>query len=249
MRGLNLPKFEAEGVGGGGTGTWRDQLADEYKGDAELAGFNNITELARGFKERGDKLSSFEPIPDEYSFNTDSFEVGDLEYDVGERQTATAGLAKELGLNQTQAQKLLDFIVGEELTGMREDAEANADAAKDAEAEGKAKRDACEAELREAWGDDFDANLKTFVDVATKFWPKEFQQLMADTGIGNNATFIKGLTEIGKAMSEDTLIVGDTPGAEAGDDGDVNYEAMADADYGDTTPARGLSHPEGNVGS
>lgn len=106
-------------------------------------------------------------------------------------------VAKELNLNQTQAQRLIDLE------------------SKRAEASQNAMQEAFETQ-QEQWvkelkddkefgGDNFDRNMGLAVKVVNKFGDPELKEVLNSSGMGNNPALAKMFNKIGKAISEDSL--------------------------------------------
>jgi len=126
-----------------------------------------------------------------------------------ELMTSFAGVAKELGLSQEQAQKLVDLQ------------------AKSAVGGEKARAEALEAALTkqsEAWvneiksdpefgGDKFEATLATASKAMQTFGSPELRGLLNESGLGNHPELIKLFHRIGAGISEDSLVM---PGNNAG---------------------------------
>lgn len=104
-------------------------------------------------------------------------------------------LFKELGLNQEQAQKLVDFQV------------------KQVEASGQKQADAFNQQLndwltdakadKEFGGDAFDKNVAIAKSGVDAFGTPEFKQLLDDTGLGNHPEIIRFMVKVGKLTQED----------------------------------------------
>jgi hypothetical protein len=111
--------------------------------------------------------------------------------------TEFSEVAKELNLNQSQAQRLIDLE------------------SKRAEASQQAMQEAFETQ-QEQWvkelkddkdfgGDSFDSNLGLAVKVINKFGGPELKEVLDTSGMGNNPELVKMFNKIGKAISEDSL--------------------------------------------
>jgi hypothetical protein len=116
--------------------------------------------------------------------------------------------AKELGLTQAQAQKLVDLQAETAAAGETGREEFLAQAL-------KAQSDAWVNEIKsdpELGGAKFDATVSTAVKAISTFFGDDFRQLLNDSGIGNNPALIRGMHKIGLAISEDKLVI---PGSDA----------------------------------
>lgn len=139
-----------------------------------------------------------EGAPDAYAdFTTDE----GFELDAGVLSDFQA-LAKELNLSQASAQKLID------LQGKLEAARATgAQQAITAQAETWAKAVENDAELG---GEHFEATRETAAKAIQQFGSPELRQLLNETGLGNHPELVRFCQRIGKALSEDNLVLGGT---------------------------------------
>lgn len=117
-------------------------------------------------------------------------------------------VAKELGLTQAEAQKLVDLQAKTAAAGETGREEFLAQAL-------KTQSDAWVNEIKsdpELGGAKFDATVSTAVKAISTFFGDDFRQLLNDSGIGNNPALIRGMHKIGLAISEDKLVI---PGSDA----------------------------------
>lgn len=117
-------------------------------------------------------------------------------------------VAKELGLTQAQAQKLVDLQAKTAAAGENGREEFLAQAL-------KTQSDAWVNEIKsdpELGGAKFDATVSTAVKAISTFFGDDFRQLLNDSCIGNNPALIRGMHKIGLAISEDKLVI---PGSDA----------------------------------
>lgn len=117
-------------------------------------------------------------------------------------------VAKELGLTQAQAQKLVDLQAKTAAAGETGREEFLAQAL-------KTQSDTWVNEIKndpELGGAKFDATVSTAVKAISTFFGDDFRQLLNDSGIGNNPALIRGMYKIGLAISEDKLVI---PGSDA----------------------------------
>lgn len=117
-------------------------------------------------------------------------------------------VAKEYGLTQAQAQKLVDLQAKTAAAGETGRAEFLEQAL-------KAQSDKWVNEIKsdpELGGAKFDATVSTAVKAISTFFGDDFRQLLNDSGIGNNPALIRGMHKIGLAISEDKLVI---PGSDA----------------------------------
>ena len=111
-----------------------------------------------------------------------------------------APLAKEFGLTQEQAQKLVDVAAGlvDRTTKTAEGVHADTikkwadDSRNDAEVGGK----------------DFDANLAVAISAIDKFGDDELKQILDASGFGNHPAVVRLFYRVGKAASNDTFVSG-----------------------------------------
>lgn len=109
-------------------------------------------------------------------------------------------LAKELNLSQENAQKLVTYYVKTLETEFKAQA---------AEFEGRTEKWLTEAKKdKEYGGTKFDENLKTANSPLTKFFSPAALQALAETGLNRHPEIIRGFFKIGKAIGEDSLVVG-----------------------------------------
>ncbi len=143
----------------------------------------------------------------------------------------TAAIARELGLDNPAAQKVLDSFSavlaadiaaeekawkpGEGSAWIARDAEWKADALKDAEIGGTPDKLAANVDK---------ANL-----VIAKFFDPSVAEFLKVSGLGSKKEFIKGLAKIGRSMSEGTMVLGSPPA--------VSQKSHADILYGGTATA------------
>lgn len=117
-------------------------------------------------------------------------------------------VAKELGLTQAQAQKLVDLQAKTAAAGETGREEFLAQAL-------KTQSDTWVNEIKndpELGGAKFDATVSTAVKAISTFFGDDFRQLLNDSGIGNNPALVRGMHKIGLAISEDKLVI---PGSDA----------------------------------
>ena len=111
-------------------------------------------------------------------------------------------IAKDLGLNQEQAQKLVDMYSTWQKT--QADAQTNDSVALHKE---WGERLAADTEVG---GPDLDKNLGFAGRVLDKFGTDEVRAVFNESGIGNHPAMVKMFIQIGKSLSEDTLDSGES---------------------------------------
>ncbi|WP_454911126.1 hypothetical protein [Stutzerimonas chloritidismutans] len=115
------------------------------------------------------------------------------------------GIAKELGIPQEAAQKLIDLQAS--LETKRSAAAEQAQAAQKQQWADQIKADP------ELGGANFDKTVETAVKAVEKYGTPELRTLLNETGLGNNPLMVKFCHAIGKALSEDGLVMGGTQSA------------------------------------
>lgn len=114
----------------------------------------------------------------------------------------TVNIAKELGLAQDKAQKLIDYEANQRKLAMEESQKDQTELIKQRKHEWlqAAQKD------KEIGGD---ALMKTHIPQAQKayiqFGTAQFKELLDTTGLGNNPEFIRVFSRIGQAISEDVF--------------------------------------------
>lgn len=114
------------------------------------------------------------------------------------------GLFKELGLPQDKAQAVLEKLL--EIDQARQPTLEQVQQAQ-LQAITKLNEDwgkQCR-ELPEIGGENYDASLKTCLNVITRFATPELREVLTYSGLGSNPHFFKFIHAIGSAMSQDTL--------------------------------------------
>lgn len=143
-------------------------------------------------KPEGGKPEEKQPETLEY---TDFSLPEGLQYDQA-IATEFKSVAKELGLKQDQAQKLVDFYA------KQYQAQTEAYQRQVQEWAEQAKKDPV------IGGADFDKNIGVAVKALDKFGTPELRQVLDNTGLGNHPEVIKFFYNVGKAISEDSFVEG-----------------------------------------
>ena len=109
--------------------------------------------------------------------------------------TEAAPLFKELGLNQDQAQKLVDFQAKQ----AQASSESNVDAFNQLmnDWQEQSKND------KEFGGDKFEENVGIARSAIDKFGTPELKQLLEEHGVGNHPELIRFMVKVGKLTAED----------------------------------------------
>lgn len=116
--------------------------------------------------------------------------------------TQFKGIAKELGISQEAAQKLIDLQASMETNRAEATQLALAEQAKQ-------WAEAIKAD-KELGGEKFAATQESAVKAIERFGSPELRSLLNDTGLGNHPELVKFCHRIGAAISEDGLVLGGT---------------------------------------
>ena len=151
-------------------------------------------------QQQGEGQQTEEQVPEQYA--DFAFEEGKaLDAELADDIKATA---KELGLTQSQAQKLADLALKRTESAQSKQAEMLAQARD--EWAGQAKAD------KEFGGDAIEANLATARKALDTFGTPELKALLNESGLGNHPEVIRFFYRSGKAISEDRVIRGGAAG-------------------------------------
>lgn len=138
-----------------------------------------------------------------------------IELDAALMETAVP-LFKELGLTQTQAQKLVDFQAAQ--TAQAQQAQVESFTKLVGGWETAARND------KEYGGGKFDENVAHARSAVAKFGTPAFKQLLEDHGTGSHPEMIRFLISVGKLTAEDNPgSAGNPGGAKAKDHSDILY--------------------------
>lgn len=110
-------------------------------------------------------------------------------------------VARELGLNNEQAQKLVDMY-GTKLLPMVQQQQAEAWQKTTEQWAVDVKAD------KEIGGDNLTSSLSAAQRALDKFGTPELKTYLDTTGLGNHPELVKAFVKIGKAMSEDGMVTG-----------------------------------------
>jgi hypothetical protein len=144
-----------------------------------------------------------EEVPEQYA--DFAFEEGRaLDTELADEIKATA---KDLGLTQSQAQKLADLA-------MKRTTAAQAQQAEVLEKARTEWADATKAD-KEFGGDALDANLSLARKALDTFGTPELKALLNESGLGNHPEVIRVFVRAGKAISEDRIVTGGAGGKPA----------------------------------
>lgn len=159
-------------------------------------------EKAEGETDAGEKDEGEKPeVPEKYEWNKPEGFEGELDQAAIEQFEP---IAKELGLTQEQADKLVG-IHAESLQKFQQQA---------AEQHSQ-QMEAWTNELKqdpEFGGANFDANLKSAQKAVKQFGSEGLIKALDETGMGNHPDLVRTFAMIGKAISEDGFVSGDKSG-------------------------------------
>jgi|GEM_PF-2114135 len=200
---------------GGGEPQLADLLPDDLKEDEALQGFQSVGELAKKLKELEAQTQG---APEEYELNMEM--PDDLPDEVrGAAQEDVEQfkqVAKELGLSNEAAQRLLDYDAQRQ-ANLAETLQQHADNQIQQELEAyKQKR-----------GDAFTEDVNNARAFMQAFSDEETTQWMDESGLGNHPKLIRMLGEAGKLLREHEVIQGNksAPGASGTSLADRLYSA------------------------
>lgn len=196
--------------------SWKDIISEEYRNDPNISKFTEIDALAKSYINATKMIGSdkitvptnnsteehWEEVysklgrpesPDKYKLDFKS-EVAPI--DEGAVK-AFSEVAHKTGLNEKQAQAILDFYKHNSEQSLQqskidtETAQANA-----------------EQQLRQEWGGNYDAKIKRAASVAKSNMNPEIldMQLKDGTRLGDHPDFIKGFANIANLLSEDKFV-------------------------------------------
>ena len=196
--------------------TWKEAISEEFRSDPNIEKFTEIDALAKSYinatkmigqdkvavpnknstedqwNEFYDKLGRPESA-DKYSLNVKSDIVPMEETSIKQ----FAENAHKLGLNQKQAEGILDFYKTN-MEGMAQQSKVDTETAQAQSAQ----------ELRQEWGREFDTNIKKAGALAKANMNAEVLDMELKNGmrLGDHPEIIKGFAKIAGMMSEDNMV-------------------------------------------
>jgi len=196
--------------------TWKEAISEEFRSDPNIEKFTEIDALAKSYinatkmigqdkvavpnknstedqwNEVYDKLGRPESA-DKYSLNVKSDIVPMEETSIKQ----FAENAHKLGLNQKQAEGILDFYKTN-MEGMAQQSKVDTETAQAQSAQ----------ELRQEWGREFDTNIKKAGALAKANMNAEVLDMELKNGmrVGDHPEIIKGFAKIAGMMSEDNMV-------------------------------------------
>lgn len=123
--------------------------------------------------------------------------------------TEATPLFKELGLNQDQAQKLVDFQAKQAKASSESQVDAFNQLMNDWQEQSKNDK--------EFGGDKFEENVGVARSAIDKFGTPELKQLLEEHGVGNHPEVIRFMVKVGKLTAEDVPGGTNTPPSKAQD--------------------------------
>jgi hypothetical protein len=215
------PLATAEGKGD--IPAWTKQLKADLQGNASLTKFRDISEIGKAYLELEGKLGSaiIPPAKDAPQEAWDAFhqKMGrpktpqdyslEAPKDLPKGMNYTTESTKEfrelvfsLGLSQDQASKLHSSML---------QASIQATAAQTAARASEAK--ACEAALREEYGDKYPKRIENIRRAVTTFGDKEIIKKISERGLDCDVGFMKFLSAVGEELREDSLVGANAAGS------------------------------------
>jgi hypothetical protein len=196
--------------------TWKEAISEEFRNDPNINKFTEIDALAKSYinatkmigqdkvavpnknstedqwNEVYDKLGRPESA-DKYSLNVKSDTVPIDEGSIKQ----FAENAHKLGLNQKQAEGILDFYKNN-MEGMAQQSKVDTETAQAQSAQ----------ELRQEWGREFDTNVKKAGALAKANMNPEILDMELKNGmrVGDHPEIIRGFAKIASMMSEDKIV-------------------------------------------
>jgi len=185
--------------------------------EAEQAGQQQETPEAKAEREAAEAKAKTE-VPEAYA----EFKIPEGVQADTELLAEFSAVAKELGLTQDQAQKLVDLQAKTAIadTTARQQQLDQALAAQSERWANEIKNDP------ELGGAKFDSTIATAVKAMQAFGSPELRQLLNDSGIGNHPSMVKLFHSIGTSISEDKIVI-------PGTDSSTTEKSAAQIMFGD----------------
>lgn len=176
-----------------------DKKADEKPEDKKERKTLLDGEVKQG-EEKKEEVKSV--VPEKYELNLPAKSA--LSAPVLERTAATA---RELGLSNEAAQKMLDFVHAETASHL----DAVLESARPGGAAWEKQLDDFEQRAKadpEIGGAKLTESVALAKRVADTFFSKDIKQFLHESGLGSHPDLIRALAKIGRGMSEDKLLSG-----------------------------------------
>ncbi len=199
----------AEGGDNGGAATGADNAqAGADTSSADNGGTPAGNEQNKGAEQqakdqKADPGKSAVAAPEKYEFKTAEGQELDAE-----AVKAFEPIAKELNLSNEQAQKLVD-VYGSKIMPKLVEQQA-------AQWQGAIEPNNTQVKADKDLGTD--ASIGAAQKAMDKFGSPELKQYLNETGLGNHPELVRIFANIGKAMSEDGLVTGNSGGAKSAAD-------------------------------
>src|SRR6056300_707437 len=232
------------------TNSWKDSISEEFRNDPNISKFTEIDALAKSYinatrmigqdkvavpnnnstddqwNEVYDKLGRPES-PDKYQLDIKSEAVP---LDEGAIKSFAEN-AHQLGLNNKQAQGILEFYKNS-MEGSAQQARVDTETA----------QANAEAELRKEWGRAYDDNIKKAGSVAKANMNPQIldMELKDGTRLGDHPEVIKGFANIANILSEDKLVSTESESVDKGTDYEAEISKLVNDRDG---PYWNKSHP------
>jgi hypothetical protein len=231
--------------------SWKDTISEEFRNDPNISKFTEIDALAKSYINATRMIGQDKvAVPNENSTDDQWQEVyGKLgrpespdKYKL-EVQSETAPLddtaikqfaenAHQLGLNNKQAQGILEFYKNS-MEGSIQQARVDTETA----------QANAEQELRKEWGRSYDENIKKAGAIAKANMSEDIlnMELKDGTRIGDHPSVIKGFASIANLMSEDKLVSTESENVDRGTDYEAEISKLVNDRDG---PYWNKSHPD-----
>lgn len=203
--------------------TPEQQVAADAAKQADLDKAKTLTPEEQAAKDAADKAAK---VPDKYEFKAPE----GVEYDKAALE-AFEPVAKDLGLTQDQAQKLVDLQTS--LTAKATEAGNTAWQALQTQWVSDAKAD---KEFGEgAGGKKFAENMAMVAAGRDAFGDADFVKALKDSGMGNHPAIVRYLFKVGKAVGQGSMVTGSSGGRAApgsGGDGAIGARIYTNTKFG-----------------
>ena len=210
---------------GGEIKPWQKQLKSDLQGNASLDKFDGFDSLARSYMELEGKMGNSISIPGEDATDEEKAAyLGKLrgldkaeDYQVKYKEDLPESLKESFstsetklretmfnaGLTQKQADSMLDWMQDQMLIGT--------EAAKQFR---KEQQETAAATMKSEWGGNYDTNITIMTNGLRKLAGNDdgFIKKLTETGLVNEPALARIFLNVGKLVSEDTLIDGTPPG-------------------------------------
>ncbi len=233
--------------------SWKDVISEEYRNDPNISKFTEIDALAKSYINATKMIGQDKMIVPNKNFTDDQWQ--DAYNKMGRPESADkyslkidsqaiqvdetaikqfAENAHKLGLNNQQAQGILEFYK----SNIETDAQQSKVDTETAQVQ-------AEQELRKEWGRDFESKVQAAGAVAKANIGEEILdlELRDGTRIGDHPAIIKGFDKIANMISEDTIVQPDTNAQDTAFDIEEEISSITNNTDG---PYWNASHPEHN---